>query len=149
MEPSMWMQTVAAWIVPVKSDLVMAGGVLSAITAVFHLTFWRRFNWRQDLRSLTFVNRGMVQILNLSVAFVLAIFAYLSLALADDLTSSQLGSRLLAVITLFWLARAVEQVVFFRLRRRSSRVSFVIFLLGGSLYGAPALVALWRELAST
>jgi hypothetical protein len=91
----------------------------------------------------------MVQILNLSVAFVLAIFAYLSLALADDLTSSQLGSRLLALITLFWLARAVEQAVFFRLRRRSSRVSFVIFLLGGSLYGAPALVALWRELAST
>lgn len=144
-----WTPVIAVWISSIKSDLIVAGGILNAAFAIVHLLYGRLFDWRRELRSLTFVNRGNVQVLNLSQTFVFAMFAYVSLVRTSDLTSSLLGYSLLVLIAVFWLARAVGQVVFFRLRRWSSRVFFLVFLLGAVLYGAPAITAMWPRLAST
>lgn len=149
MDTQAWLHSMVALGAQMKGIFIMAGGVFSAVLAVFHLMFWRLYDWRRELRALTFVNRGMVQVLNLCLTFVLAIFAYLSLAHTDELGSTRLGYSLLALIALFWLARAVEQVVFFRLRHWGSRALFVFFLVGAGLYGVPATVALWPVLSST
>lgn len=144
-----WMHSPVVLAAHMKTGFVLAGGVFNAALAVFHLTFWRLFDWRRELRNLTFVNRGIVQTLNLCLAFVLVIFAYLSLAHAGEMTSSLMGYSLLAGIALFWLARAVLQVVFFRLRRWCSRVFFLVFLFGAFLYAVPAAVGLWPVLSSS
>lgn len=131
-----------AWTVNEKPMLVKLGGVFNALFAVFHLMFWRLFKWRDDLRTLSFVNRGIMQVLNLCLAFVFVMFAYVSLAHTEDLLFSGLGHSLLVLIALFWLARAVEQIVFFRLRRGASRLLFGLFLVGTLLYALPAAVIL-------
>ena len=79
------------------------------------------------------------RILNLCLTFVFVVFAYLSLVHSVELLSTELGRSLLFLIAVFWYLRAVEQVIFFGLRRRLSILFFVIFLVGGSLYAVPLL----------
>lgn len=147
MEIQWYLQPVTAWITGSEPAFVRAGGVFNAAFAVFHLMFPRLFNWRQDLRTLTFVNRGITHVLNLCLTAVFVIFAYVSLAHTKDLLSSPLGHGLLVSIALFWLLRAVQQIVFFRMRHWWSWAFFVIFLAGAALYGAPAALAAWSGAA--
>jgi hypothetical protein len=118
---------------------VVAGGVFSAAFAVFHLFFWKLFRWKTDLATLTSLNRAIVQILNLCLTFVFVVFAYLSLVHSVELLATKLGHSLLFLIAVFWYLRAVEQVIFFGLRRPLSMMFFVLFLVGGSLYAVPLL----------
>jgi len=120
--------------------LVMAGGVYCLGFAVFHLAFWKLFRWREDLRSLTFVNRAIVQILNLCLTFVFVVFAVPSLAMPGEMVNTDLGRMLLMLIAIFWLLRAGEQVWFFGLRNRVSIAFFALFVAGSALYAAPLLM---------
>jgi len=118
--------------------LIKAGGVYNICFVVFHLLFWCIFNWDDDLRSLSFLNRAIMQVLNLSLTFVFLIFAYISLVYSKELLESSLGHSLLVLMALFWFLRAVQQVVFFRLTQWGSVAFLVIFLVGAVLYGIPA-----------
>ena len=113
---------------------VVAGSFFHLGFAVFHLFFGRVFSWREDLASLTAVNRAVMQVLNLCLTFVFLVFAYVSAFQTAEITSTSLGRALLALIALFWLLRTIEQVVFFT-RSRLSAGFCVIFLLGALLYG--------------
>lgn len=116
--------------------LVVAGGAFNLAFAVFHVLFWRIFGWKEELRKLSFVNRAIVQVLNLCLTFAFVIFAYVSLAHSHDLVSTGLGRSLLALVAMFWLLRAIEQVLFFGLRRWASRAFLLAFLAGAALYAA-------------
>jgi hypothetical protein len=70
---------------------------------------------------------------------VFVVFAYLSLVHSVELLSTELGRSLLLFIAVFWYLRAIEQVIFFGLRKRLSIVFFVVFLVVGSLYAVPLL----------
>lgn len=120
---------------------VMAGGIYCLAFAVFHLAFWKIFRWKEDLRSLTFVNRAVYQILNLCLTFAFIVFAVPSLAMPEQMVGTDLGRMLLMLIAVFWLLRAGEQVWFFGLRNRVSIAFFAIFLAGSALYAAPLMMA--------
>lgn len=122
--------------------LIKAGGVYNIVLVVFHLLFWRIFNWKEDLRSLSFLNRSTMQVVNLSLTVVFVIFAYISLLHTNALLSTPLGKSLLVSISLLWFARSVMQVVFYKLNHWLSIVFLVYFLAGGLLYGIPAIYAI-------
>lgn len=106
--------------------------------AAFHLTFWKIFRWKADLRQLTPVNRAITQVLNLRLAYVLLFVGIALLLFQNDLLATGLGRFILVAMSLFWIMRAVEQIIFFD---RSSTISWVlvlIFLLGGGLFVIPA-----------
>lgn len=119
--------------------LIKAGGIYNIVLVVFHLFFWRIFNWKDDLRSLTFLNRAIMQVLNLSLTFAFIIFSYISLFHTKELISTPLGQSLLVFMALFWFARSIEQVIFFKLNRWKSIAFFVFFLIGAVLYAVPSI----------
>ncbi|MBA2494172.1 MAG: hypothetical protein H0V31_05690 [Acidobacteria bacterium] len=119
--------------------LIFIGCFYNLAFAVFHLFFWKLFRWREDLRSLSFVNRGVMQILNLCLAFVFLVFAYVSFFHTAELLTTNIGRTLLAAIALFWLFRAIEQIVFFGWRKIVSVAFFVFFLFGAAIYFSPFL----------
>jgi hypothetical protein len=121
--------------------LIKAGGLYNIILIVFHLLFWHIFNWKDDLPSLSFLNRAIMPVLNLSLTFVFVIFAYISLAHSNELLSTSLGRSLLMLIAVFWFARAMMQVAYFKLQHWGSLAFLLFFLAGGLLYGIPALYA--------
>lgn len=122
---------------PSADTIVRLGGLFNIGFAIFHIFFWRLFDWKRQLASLSFLNRQVVQILNLCLTFAFLIFAYVSFFHTAELLGTQLGRALLLLISLFWLLRAVEQVVFFGLSRGVSIAFFAAFLIGSVLYAYP------------
>ncbi len=118
---------------------LIAGGVFNLGFAVFHLFFWRLFDWKRDLASLTAVNRSVMQILNLCLTFLLLVMAYVSLFLRQAMLSTELGKALLIAFALFWFLRMLEQVFLFEVKNRLSAVFTLIFLLGSILYILPII----------
>ena len=118
-----------------SESLLLIGGVYNLLFAVFHLLFWRIFNWKQDLASLTSINRAIVQVLNLCLTFVFIIFGVLSLMYPAQMVETELGRTLTGMIAIFWFLRAVKQAVFFKLKNWISWVFLFLFLAGTGLYG--------------
>ncbi|MCW9013792.1 MAG: hypothetical protein OQL06_08420 [Gammaproteobacteria bacterium] len=119
--------------------LIKIGGIYNIILIIFHLLFWRIFNWPEDLQKLTFLNRAIMQVLNISLMFVFAIFSYLSLVHTNELLSTSLGHSLPILMSLFWLARSIQQIIFFKLHHRASVAFFVFFFIGSIIYAVPIL----------
>jgi len=122
--------------------LIQAGGIYSLGFVIFHLLFWRIFDWDRDLRSLSFLNRAIMQVVNLSLTFVFAIFGAISLLHTRELLETPLGHSLTLLIAMFWLFRAILQPLFFKLKHWSSVVFLAVFLLGSLLYGIPAILGM-------
>ena len=114
--------------------LLKIGGCYNLAFAAFHLFFWRIFDWKRDLASLSFLNRAIMQVLNLCLTFVFVAFGYLSLAHGGEMLGSPLGRALIFLIGLFWLLRALQQAIFFRLRKPLSWAFLFVFLAGAGVY---------------
>jgi len=125
-----------------ETMLIKAGGFYSFGLVVFHLLFWHLFNWKEDLRSLTFLNRAVMQVLNISLTLTFVIFGFISLWHTEELLSTSLGQNLLILLALFWFARTVQQVIFFKLRHWKSWAFLFLFLIGCVLYAIPALAVI-------
>ena len=82
-----------------------------------------------------------MQVVNLSLTIVFIIFAYISLVHTNALLSTSLGKSLLTFMALFWVARSVMQVTFFKLKHWGSMAFLAYFLAGGLLYGIPVMYA--------
>ena len=120
------------------SQAVLLGGVFNTALFVFHVFFWRLFNWPEGLASVSFINRAVMQILNVCLMFVFGIFAYISFFHADEMLGTTLGRVLLVLIAAFWFLRALLQIVFFGLKRPVSIAFFMVFMTGAVLYAWPA-----------
>lgn len=119
--------------------VIKAGGIFNIAFVLFHFLFWRIFNWKDDLSSLSFLNRAIMQVLNLSLSFAFVIFSYISLVHTEELLSTPLGQSLLILMSLFWFLRAIEQVIFFKLKHWGSITFLGLFLIGALLYAVPAI----------
>jgi len=119
--------------------MIFVGGVFNLGFVIFHLMFWRLFRWREDLASLTLINRSVMQILNLCVTFVFLAMAYVSFFHRPELVQTSLGKTILVAFSLFWFLRMVEQVVFFGVKTKVSATFTLVFLVGGVVYLVPAL----------
>jgi len=122
-----------------NEQLLFTGGIFNLGFGIFHLFFWKLFDWKNDLASLSFINRNVMQVLNLCLAFVFFVFAYISVFHSSEMLTTGLGSALIFAISIFWFLRAIEQIIFFTLRKPISWILFILFLLGGASYGALAI----------
>lgn len=123
-----------------KELLILAGGAYTILLIVFHVLFWRIFKWPETLDSLNYINKATIQVLNISITFIFFIFAYVSFAHTQELLNTPLGKSLLVLISVLWLFRAVQQVIFYKLKHRASVGLALYFLLGAFLYGAPVII---------
>ena len=123
-------------------SLIRIGGIYNIGLILFHLSFWRIFSWNEELDRVSFLNRAVMQVLNISLMFAFAIFAYISLVHTNELIHSPLGNSLLVLMALFWLARSVQQIVFYKLRHWLSWLFLLLFMTGFLLYAIPAAALL-------
>jgi len=119
---------------------LLAGGIFNLGFTIFHLFFWKLFDWKKDLASLTPVNRSVMQILNLCLTFMIFLMAYVSLFMRREMVTTGLGNTLLIAFALFWFLRMLEQILVFEVKGRLSVVFTLIFLLGSILYIIPAML---------
>jgi len=117
--------------------LLAIGTTYSIGFVIFHIMFWKIFHWKTDLRSITRINRGIMQVMNLRLIYVFLFFAYVSSFQQKALLSTPLGKIILFFISIFWFMRAVEQIIFFDRKNSVSIVLTVVFAIGGFLYLIP------------
>jgi len=100
---------------------------------LFHLGFWKFFEWKRDLGKVSEVNRGVMQVLNICLTLVFTGAAVLYATGGQALYSSSIGQGLLIFFAVFWALRLVLQPVFFG----NDRISLVfsgIFAAGAALH---------------
>ncbi|MBL8181770.1 MAG: hypothetical protein JNL64_09130 [Blastocatellia bacterium] len=117
--------------------LIQIGGVLWIVCFIFHVLFWRLFDWSNDLESINKVNKSIMQVLNLCLMLCFLIFAYISLIHTDDLLGSALGKTMIAGIAAFGVIRFLLQFPFFELRLFRSKLVLFGALVIGIVYTIP------------
>ena len=129
----------------IASDwLILSCGLHSAAFALFHLGFWRLFDWPRTLQTTTRPNRAIVQIANAQLVWVFGAVALLCFVMPDELTGTPLGRGLLACMAGFWWLRLILQFVWLRLHHPLVHTLSVTFLAGAMLFTAAAGVELRR-----
>lgn len=117
--------------------LLYVGAAYHLAFALFHLGFWKLFRWQDELPKLGFINRNIMQILNLCLTFIFLAIAWISFVHADALSATALGRTLLIVIALFWLLRAFLQAFYFGIKDMRSFAFLLVFVAGATLYLVP------------
>ncbi len=117
-----------------KTALFYACSVYYLAFAIFHIGFWRLFNWTIELKKLSFTNRAVMQILNLRIIFMCFLMAFIYFKFPQELMSSALGKTLLIGMGLFWAGRTVEQFVFFKHNNKYIVLTTCIFIVGTVLH---------------
>lgn len=120
--------------------LAIAAGLFDVGIGLFHLGFWRLFRWREQLPRLSALNAAVMQALNVSLTLLAFILGGLLVAHAAELPHIALGRELLVLMAGFWIARAVQQAVFFRLRHARSVGFALLCVLGAALHALPVIV---------
>lgn len=124
-----------------NETILTIGGVYNLALIIFHLFFWKLFSWKKDLKRIAAINQATMQVMNITLIFIFAIFAYISFFHAYELLTTSLGKSLLVLVGLLWLFRAVLQIVFYGLKNRISFLFFIYFILGGVIYLYPIIRA--------
>ncbi len=123
--------------------LIISGGFLWLAFFVFHIFFWKLFDWKHDLEKLMKTNKAIIQVLNLCLMLCFLVFSFVSIFQTDELLTTGLGKTLLIGMVLFAFLRAVEQVIFFDLRHIRSKAVLAAALIGTMIYLIP-LISVYR-----
>lgn len=108
--------------------MIIVGGVLHLLIGIFHLFFEHLFQYDSEIKSLSFINQRIALFLNLILTVLLFGFGILSLLYSDEFTSTNLGRGVSILLSLVWMYRALLQIKYFSLKKRSSLLLFVLFL---------------------
>jgi len=84
-------------------------GVLLMILALVHIIFPKYFKWKEDLKSLSLINRQMMTIHTFFIALVVFLIGLLCLTSATDLIETKLGKTISLGLGIFWSIRLFIQ----------------------------------------
>ena len=84
-------------------------GILLTILALVHVIFPKYFNWESELKSLSLVNRQMMQVHTFFIALVVLLMGILCLTSATELLQTNLGQRISLGLGIFWGIRLYIQ----------------------------------------
>ncbi|HRF78689.1 MAG TPA: hypothetical protein PL070_01250 [Flavobacteriales bacterium] len=88
-------------------------GALFMVLALIHVGFPRYFDWKQQLVSLSLINRQMMQVHTFFIAFVVFLVGLLCFTSAEELVATPLGRRICLGLGVFWGIRALVQWFFY------------------------------------
>ncbi len=80
-------------------------GTLLIILALIHIVFPKYFNWKQQLSSLSIVNRQMMYIHAFFIALTVFLMGLLCLLSSNELSNTILGKRISLGLGIFWSIR--------------------------------------------
>jgi hypothetical protein len=119
--------------------LILLCGLHSITFAVFHIGFWKMFDWKSDLKNMSVANRAILQIANLRLIYLFFAVAAACFFVPDELLGTHIGHLFLGGMSLFWIGRLIEQFIFLRYNRPMIHVLNVLFFSGALLFVSPIL----------
>lgn len=84
-------------------------GFLLTTLALVHVIFPKYFNWKEELKSLSLINKQMMTIHTFFVALVVFLMGLLCLTSATELIDTKLGKTISLGLGIFWSLRLIIQ----------------------------------------
>lgn len=84
-------------------------GIVLIMLALAHASFPRYFNWKQELHSLSILNRQLMYVHSFFIAFVVLLMGLLCLTSANELMETTLGKKISLGLGIFWTTRLFIQ----------------------------------------
>lgn len=84
-------------------------GVLLMLLSMLHLIFPRYFNWKQELNSLSLINKQLMYVHTFFIAFVVFLMGLLCVTSSADLATTPLGKQIAFALAVFWSVRLFIQ----------------------------------------
>ena len=94
--------------------LVFTAGLLHLCQVPSMIAAPRMLGWKQDLAQLEPINRRIVQVIGIAIMIVVIGLGIVVMIAPGDLLSTRLGAALAGFLMIFWLYRAVVQVLLYR-----------------------------------
>jgi len=89
-------------------QIKIIGSLLMSLAWV-HIFFPKYFNWKEDLKSLSLINRQMMIIHTVFIALVVFLIGLLCFTSSEDLVFTNLGKKISLGLAIFWSIRLVIQ----------------------------------------
>jgi len=84
-------------------------GVLLIGLSMIHLIFPRYFNWKEELKDLSLMNRQMMKFHTFFIGLIVFMIGALCLHSTSDLINTEFGKTISLGIGIFWLIRLIVQ----------------------------------------
>jgi hypothetical protein len=84
-------------------------GFLLMSLALVHIIFPKYFNWKEELKSLSLINKQMMTIHTFFIALVVFLMGLLCLTSATELIETRLGKTISLGLGIFWSLRLIIQ----------------------------------------
>lgn len=108
--------------------------------AVFHLLFGKLYSWKQELEKLSADNKAIMQILNRRLIYFFVFVAAACFIFPEELSNTTFGHFFLIGMSLFWLGRTVEQIIFVKSQHPLALLLTYLFIIGTILFAIPVLI---------
>lgn len=84
-------------------------GILLIALALAHVIFPKYFNWDEELKSLSLINRQMMTVHTFFIALTVLLMGLLCLTSSTEIIETNLGKKISLGLGLFWTARLFIQ----------------------------------------
>lgn len=84
-------------------------GALLMALALVHVIFPKYFNWKEELKPLSLINRQMMTVHTFFIALMVFLMGLLCLTSASELITTKLGKRISLGLGVFWFIRLLIQ----------------------------------------
>jgi hypothetical protein len=91
-----------------KIILLITGGVMNLLLAVFHMFFWSIFNWKDELIKVSRDTAGILQIANLILIFIILYFSVMTYFIIKKEISDFHAVSFFSLLAGFYLIRIVS-----------------------------------------
>jgi hypothetical protein len=116
-------------------------GSISLLFMLFHLAFYRLFNWEHSLECLSQSDRSILITYHYISILILGFMGIVPLLQTKTLLNSPLKYSVLTMFGLFYLIRIVTEFTLFGLNKISSPIILIMCILPMILYILPLLSA--------
>lgn len=80
------------------------------ILSLIHVFFPKYFNWKEELKSLSLINRQMMTVHTFFISLMIFLIGLLCLTSTRDLTQTKLGKTISLGFGVFWIVRLFFQL---------------------------------------
>ena len=84
-------------------------GIFFIALAIIHVIFPKYFNWKEELKPLSVMNRQMMYVHSFFIALMILLMGLLCVTSSAELVGTVLGRRISFGLGLFWSVRLVFQ----------------------------------------
>jgi len=122
--------------------LLLTGGLLNLMLALFKIAMPHLFRWREAMGSSAASMWTILYAENLGISLLLLFFAYLSIAQWRELLTTSLGRTIMLAICSLWAYRAAAEILLFRIGVDGAWWRFFLFLALVAVYLVPLVAVM-------